>query len=916
MKRARALAVAAGALALVSLARGDLHVQAQNRMTFPLVARDTGHVALGLALRRLNVSGTFLQSPAHPDDEHNALFALFSHGMGLRAIDLQTNRGDGGQNEIGPELFQDIAVLRTSELLAAHRIDGAEQYFTRAIDYGYSFDPEEVIKKWGREEIVGDFVRLIRTLRPDVVLTMNIQGRGGDRAHEATTVLTREAYLAAGNATMFPDQISQGLRPWQPKKLYFAGGFGVVGGGGRGGRGAGAPAPAPQPGVKLTRVNTAMFDPLLGRTYAEIGADAHSYHKCQGTNGLPALPGFGGGRGGGGAAGYQLVDSRITGQMDKDETSLFDGIDTSLSGLAQFAGPNAPDELRAGLAAIAEQAVQAQRAFEQGDDAATASPIEKGLTAVRTLRAQLPAMHLDEMAQYEIDFRLGIKERDYQDAVLAAHGVSFDAVADDGLVVAGQAVKLSLLAVNRGGSPIDIAGVAIEGFDGAAQCAPGPVRKDAIYTCSADAQVPKNAKLTTPYFTDEYWKTPSKPAIDIFDADVPFGVPFRPTPFRVTFRVKAGDVDVTRDVPIQFRYVKDIYNGDKRMELNVVPAFSVRVTPSLAVIPAPAPGTSPVAREVHVSVTNGTRGPSDASVMVVLPAGWSVTPPSAVLNFTHEDESLSARFEVIAPAQVKTGEYTLSASVGSSAAGNQRFTNGYQDIEYPHIQRRQMIKPAETVLKVVDVKTAPGIAVGYIAGVGDQVPAAIEQLGARLTFIEQDELAWGDLSKYNVIVTGVRAYERRADLRAYNRRLLDYAERGGTVVVQYNKFEFNQAQYGPYPASVSSNRVSDEAAPVKVLVPGHPVFNVPNRIGKATWDGWVQERGLYFLGEKDPRYTDLVSMVDSFPDNPGEKRGSLVEAAIGKGRWMYLGLALWRQLPAGTEGAYQLLANLISLSKS
>src|SRR6266571_9036443 len=192
---------------------------AQNRMTYSVVSPESGHVALGLALRKLNVSGTFMQSAAHPDDEHNALFALFTYGMGLRSIDLQNNRGDGGQNEIGPELFRDIAVLRTSELLSAHRIDGAEQYFTRAIDYGYSFDPEEVIAKWGRKEIVGDYVRLWRTLRPDVVLTMNIQGRGGDRAHEATTVLTREAYLAAGNAAMFPEQIRSGLRPWQPKKL-------------------------------------------------------------------------------------------------------------------------------------------------------------------------------------------------------------------------------------------------------------------------------------------------------------------------------------------------------------------------------------------------------------------------------------------------------------------------------------------------------------------------------------------------------------------------------------------------------------------------------------------------------------------------------------------------------------------------
>src|SRR6266699_2233596 len=205
---------------------------AQNRMSYSVVSPENGHIALGLAIRRLNVSGTFMQAPAHPDDETNALFALFGLGMGLRTIDVQNNRGEGGQNEIGPELFRDIGVLRTSELMAAHRIDGAEQYFTRAIDYGYSFDPEEVIKKWGREEIVGDYVRLIRTLRPDVVLTMNVQGRGGDRAHEATTVLSREAYFAAGNPAMFPEQIEEGLRPWQPKTLYFTGGSGVIEAGG------------------------------------------------------------------------------------------------------------------------------------------------------------------------------------------------------------------------------------------------------------------------------------------------------------------------------------------------------------------------------------------------------------------------------------------------------------------------------------------------------------------------------------------------------------------------------------------------------------------------------------------------------------------------------------------------------------
>jgi LmbE family N-acetylglucosaminyl deacetylase len=878
----------------------------------------SGHAALGLALRRLNVSATFMQAPAHPDDEHNALFALFRYGMGFRAVDLQTNRGDGGQNEIGPELFQDMAVLRTSELLSAHRLDGAEQYFTRAIDYGYSFDPEEVINKWGREEIVGDFVRLMRTIRPDVVLTMNIQGRGGDRAHEATTILVREAYQAAGNPAMFPGQLKEGLRAWQPKKLYFTGG-----------------APSAFPRSRVVRPDTSAYDPLLGRTYSEVGADAHSYHICQGMNFLPALPGSGG-RGFGGGV-YQLVDSRVPGQMERDDASMFDGIDTSLAGIAQYAGADPPGALKAGLAAIVNQARRAQMAFDNGDDAGVAAPVEAGLAAVRALRSQLGSMSLDDSARYEIGFRLDVKQRDYEDAVLAAHGLSFDAIADDGLVTGGQAVKLSLVAVNRGGSEVVIKDVAIAGFDGAPTCGPERaeqdrvqqgsadqgrlerrLEQDGVYTCIADGHVPAAAKPTTPYFTDEYWRKPSNPAIDRFEPDVPFGVPFAPTPFRVTFRVQAGQAEVAKEVPVQFRYVRDIFNGDKRMELNVVPALSVRATPALVIVPSGASQSRPgaVVREIHVAVTNGLKRPAPATVRLEAPHGWTVTPPTATVSFAREDESLSARFQVAAPPGVKLGTYALRAVVTSTATGDQSFSSGYQEIEYPHIERRQIIKPAEIELKVVDVRTVPNLTVGYIAGAGDQVPPAIEQLGARVAFIERDELAWGDLTKYDVIVTGVRAYERRDDLRAYNQRLLDYSARGGTVIVQYNKFEFNQGQYGPYPAKVSGNRVADEEAPVKVLVPGHPVFNFPNKIGKATWDGWVQERGLYFLGAKDPKYVDLISMVDTFRDNPGDKLGSLVEGRTGKGRWVYVGLSLWRQLPAGTEGAYQLLANLLGLAKA
>jgi hypothetical protein len=268
----------------------------------------------------------------------------------------------------------------------------------------------------------------------------------------------------------------------------------------------------------------------------------------------------------------------------------------------------------------------------------------------------------------------------------------------------------------------------------------------------------------------------------------------------------------------------------------------------------------------------------------------------------------------LAAAAMKPGGNQFVVKARVTAAG-QTYAQGYQVVEYPHTTRRHVLVDPQIAVKALDVSVKPNLTVGYVMGVGDEVPAALEQLGVKLSMITPDELAWGDLSKYNVIMTGVRAYERRADLRAYNQRLLDYANAGGTVIVQYNKFEFNEAQYGPFPARVGRERVTDENAEMKLVDPAHPVFNTPNRIGRADWANWVQERGLYFMDQagRDPQYKDLIEFTEPFPYNQGTKAGALVEAKVGKGRWIYVGLGLWRQLPAGTDGAYRLMANLLSL---
>ena len=937
-----------------------------------------GHVALGLALRHLANTGIFMHTAAHPDDENNGLLVMLNRGQGYRTALATATRGNGGQNEIGPELFEALGVLRTGELASLHRFDGAEQYFTRAVDFGYSFGIEETFEKWGRAEITADYVRLIRTIRPDVIISLPPTGNAGGQHHMASAVITRDAYKLAADPTKYPEQIREGLRPWQPKKLYHSAGFGFPG--------------EPETSGRITRINSGVYDPLLGKTYSEIGSEARSMHKCQGAGQLLSLPAPAA------QSSYQLVETTLPGQMQKDETSLFDGVDSSIASLASFAGARPPKDLTEGLKVMAAAVSVAQKAFDTGTDESTLKPILDGLFAVRVLRRALRTMPIDDAAKYDVDFRLRQKEGEFQQAAVIAKGLKVEVLADDGVVVPGQAVKVNVIVANRGAGEVAIKQVRFAGFEGESACAmtsftaggfgfPGigrggrggrggrdasaplamsSVRRDQVAHCEPTLTIPANARVSEPY-----WHREGQAGRYTFDQDAPFGLPMRPTPFyvQVTLGMPGGE-EVIQGMPVQYRYEGDIFGGEKRTELLVVPALSVRVTPEVAIVSAAAirsrpeaagrvtaraaapagrgtargatparppagargaaaarppagapsapaerpPASAPSAdREVRVTVVNNTPGVSESVVKLTTPQGWTATPASQTVKFARTDESETVRFVVKPGPDTAPGEFRVRAA---ASANGQTFDRGFQVIEYPHIRRYHIYDDAHTTVKVIDMRTPANLTIGYVMGVGDQVPPAIEQLGAKVEMISADDLAWGNLSRFDAIMTGVRAYERRGDLRANNGRLLEYVFNGGTMIVQYNKLEFNEAQYGPYPAKVSSNRITDENAPAEILAPHDPVFTTPNEIGEAAWKNWVQERGLYFLGEKDSRYRDLVQMEDNFTYNKGRKTGALVEAEYGKGRWIYVGLNLWRQLPSGTEGAYQLLANLISLGKA
>jgi LmbE family N-acetylglucosaminyl deacetylase len=895
-KRATFVVVVSAALAVLGPAQtGHDDLEAQLRVR-PIDLED-GAVALGLALRQLNSTAVFMQATAHPDDENNALHVYLSRGQGVRTVLATATRGDGGQNEIGPELYDPLAVLRTEELQAMHRFDATEQYFTRAIDFGYSFSIEETLEKWGRDEIISDYVRLIRMTRPDVVVGMNPIGTAGGLHHQTSGLLSREAFKAAGDSSRYPEQIREGLMPWQPRKYYYpAGGPG----GGRGQPVAPVAGPLPLGALKAATFDVSDFDPLLGRTYVEIGTEERGMHKSQAMAGLLALPS------GRSQQRYLLMDSWVPpAATPTEEPSFFHGIDTSIPGLASLVEGVPPPALVSGLRAIADQVAAAQKQFDLGGPFAAAPPIAAGLNAVRALRQQLSTMGLAAEARFNLDARLKTKEDQFTDAALLAHGLRVEVLSDDGVVVPGQDVRVSISIGDRG-RPVTVSSVALDGFSKAATCPSGPLEIGAVYRCDAAAQIPANARVTKPY-----WKPLPKLARYEFEPDAPFGLPFRPTPFRASFTLTAGGTELHFARPVEFRYEGQQLEGEKRIELTVVPRLALRVTPPIAIVAAGRGATAAVDREVRITVANHARSATIGEVRMDAPSGWTTTPPVQPVSFTREDEVQTVRFVLRPGAKTPLGQYIVK-SVAS--VGSERFETGLQIVEYPHIRRRQLEIPASVAVKVMDVRLAPSLTVGYVMGTGDEIPAALRGLGATVQLLDGDELAWGDLRRYDAIFIGVRAYDSREDLRAHNKRVLDYASAGGTVVVQYNRGN-TWTQYAPFPARFSNTRVTDENGEVQVLAPDDPVFHYPNEIGGGVWRNWVQERGTYFMVADDQRYTDLIQIHEPFEHNVGWKKGALVTANVGKGRWIFVGLGLWRQAAAGTDGAFQLLANLASRGK-
>ena len=878
--RARVAAAVLALLFIVPLAPAEPPLQ-------PLDL-DRGASGLALALRKVGVSGRVLFVTAHPDDEMNGVLVRLSRGLGVRTALFCETRGEGGQNAIGPELFDALGVLRTGELMALHRFDGAEQYFGRAYEFGFSFSVEETFEKWGRDETLGDVVRVLRAFRPDVVLGLPLHGEGGGQHHQAVGRLALEAFRAAADPARFPEQVREGLRPWQARKIYQGGvgGYGEV------------------PGSPV-RVPTGVYDPVLGMTWQQLGSRARAMHRCQGVGQLVADPGPAGGV-------FGLLDAEPA--VATTEADILDGLDTSLTGLARLA-PGAV--LTADLAGLQARAAAARSAFDPASPERALPALAGALAAVRELARSLEARVPEPAARAEVAERLHEEEEDVETALARAQGLVLEARAEDGLVTPGQAVSVEVSLFNNGGAALELEaldleappGWLVERREGEAGPLPGGGSRRAHFTVRVSPEAPASRP---------YWQRAA--ARDRHALLVPADEtrPWSPPALVGRARCRVGGVATSLRAPVVWRYEGPFVGGERRHELQVVPALSVRVSPEIAAVPLASP-RAPV--EVRVFARSFAPGPAEASVRLEAPPGWSVEPGSAPLRFAHEGEEAGAPFRVTPPRVPHAGTPALRAV---AVRDGREYRETVQVVEYDHVERRQLLRPAETRVLVLDVRTKPGVSVGYVMGSGDAVADAIGQLGVPVTQLSAADLAFGDLGRFSTIVTGIRAYETREDLRSSHGRVMRWVEAGGHLVVQYNRAAFNRlapdapapadapSPYVPYPAVVTSERISDEGAPLRVLAPAHPLLTTPNRIEESDWRGWVQERGIQFLAARDPRYTELLAATDPFPFNPGEKRGMLVEAKVGKGTWTYVGLALFRQVPAGVPGGWRLLANLVS----
>jgi LmbE family N-acetylglucosaminyl deacetylase len=789
-----------------------------------------------LGLEKLNVLGSVLYIAAHPDDENTAALAYFSKGRKLRTAYLSLTRGDGGQNLIGSERGAEIGIIRTQELLAARGVDGAEQYFTRAVDFGYSKTPEETLAFWGKEAVLADVVWVIRSYRPDVIVTRFPFDRpSGHGHHTSSALLAREAFHAAGDPQRFPEQLGH-VEPWQTKRLFWNGW-----------------RLSEEEQEEAVRVDVGEFDPLLGASYSEIAATSRSMHKSQGF----------------GAAGrrgtrYEYF-KRVEGSPT--ENDLLSGIDTSWSRVPGGTG-------------VGVKLNEIEESFDPRDPA-------------RSLPQLLEAY--SEMRSLEPTDWVEVKQKELLRLIQACAGLWIEAISTDFAAAPGDVVTVNTTLVNRSEFPFRLKSISF-GDLGSSSVQDVVLENNGPHTVESTVQIPPGFPTSQPYWLRT---RPKKALFSVSDQSL-IGTAENAPSLQVKIALEVQAEDLQFLVPVYYRWT-DRVDGESYRLFEVRPKVTVEIEDGVRVFADTSQQEIRVRVKAHSSGVEGTlqlSGDSD----------WRVVPESIPFSLLEKFDEAEFSFEVTPPDHAGNAIFLATADVAGT-----EYSRSLVSIAHPHI-KRQVYFP-ESTLKMVKLDVdRRGNMIGYIMGSGDEVVESLQHLGYDVTLLSDEELESGDLGRFDAIVAGIRAYNTRERLAVVQPRLLQYVEDGGTLIVQYNVSRgLVTKDIGPYPFTIGRDRVCEENAPVTILVPDHVLMNFPNTITAEDFDGWVQERGLYYATQWDGKYETVLASHDA---GEPDTAGGLVFTRFGEGIFIYSGISWFRQLPAGVPGAYRLFANMIASGKA
>jgi len=891
------------------------HAEARE-LALPL-PEDRGAAALEQSLKRLGTWASMMIVIAHPDDEDGTMLTYETRGHGVRAAQLTLTRGEGGQNAISADSYDALGLIRTNELLRADQFYGVKQYWGTEADFGFSKTQEEAFSQWGHDRVLYDAVLAIRRERPLVLVSTFVGGvTDGHGQHQVSAAIEQEAYRVAGDPKAFPEQFALGVRPWSPRAVFSRMPFAPITGKGMFDYATGKWQP-----VKFynyatqqwsdkelstdVKIPTGTYDPVLGRSYTQIAREGWGEQKSQNGGGNPSLSD-------GGESEYHrwaASDKDLSGVQD----SFFAGIPTGIEGLATLVSGMSPEWLKSGLSDIAAQLAAAQKQCVTEHPEAIAPTLKAGYQAAMTLRQRVLHSQIEARQRADLTAELDLKIEQFQQALAESLGLDLQAFTTRTAAAAnagpfGGGIDETSRSVSPG-DPLEVRihtgnathqakleRVWLESSDSkpwATGASAHPANPGSDVTLQA--RVPEGTAPTEPYFTRP---TIEQPFYDVSNPEWR-GRSFAPYPLAAWAEFSYEGVPIRLGEVVQTMQ-RQVGVGGIFEPLVVTPKIGVRVSPESQILPLDG---SPL----PVRVTVHTEGPAEGKVRLKLPAGWTATPAEAEFHRKVYGDTAAMLFEVKPPAGVQDTAFAIQAEADS---GGHTYQSGWQRIGYLGLRPYNQYRKAEIKTRAVDVKVAPGLRVGYVMGTGDTVPEAIEGLGVTPHLLTSSDLLSSDLSAWDVIVLGIRAYSARPELGMVEARLETFVQNGGTVIVQYQSNTFP----APFQLSMgrTPERVVEEAAPVKILAPDNKLMSWPNQITSRDFDGWVEERGHSFLDTWDPAFTPLTETADQGQD---PQRGGLLVAHSGKGTYVYMAYALYRQLPELVPGAYRILANLLSAGK-